>query len=50
MLQSEYVSNYLYTALTPNKLEELYNLQTYLNRFIEYCDECTLNKTNCGCS
>lgn len=50
MLQEEYQLNYFYTALTPNKLKELYDLKGFLDRFVEYCDECKLNQTNCGCS
>lgn len=47
MLNSEYNFNYMYEALSVNKINELYELKSFLTRFEEYCLEC--NKV-CNCS
>lgn len=49
-LNEEYNFNYLYEALTPNKLDELYDIKGFLDRFENYCDDCTLHNEDCGCS
>lgn len=48
MLNSEYNFNYLYESLDVNKLNELYELKTFLTRFEEYCIECNKVCSNCG--
>ena len=55
MLNNEYNFNFIYTALTPNKLEELYQINDFITRFEEYCLECDPNcedcaKTNLNCT
>lgn len=46
MLNSEYNFNYLYEALSISKVNELYDLKSFLTRFKEYCVVC--NKS-CNC-
>lgn len=49
MLNSEYNFNYLYEAISDNKLNELYDLKTFLTRFKEYCIECN-SICSCNCN
>ena len=46
MLNNEYNFNYLYEALSINKINELYDLKSFLVRFEEYCLECN---SVCNC-
>ncbi len=55
MLNNEYNFNYIYTALTANHLEELYQINDFITRFEEYCENCDANceecsKTNLNCT
>ncbi len=50
LLNSEYNFNYIYESLTPNKIDELFTLKSFLVRFKEYCESCNhicnCNKTH----
>lgn len=58
MLNNEYNFNYIYTALTQTKLDELYQINDFITRFEEYCLDCdpaceecaqaNLNCKDCG--
>lgn len=37
--------SYIYTALDDNTISDLFTMQTFLNKFKEYCDTC-----NCSCN
>lgn len=59
MINSEYLNNYIYTAIDPNKIDELFQIHTILKRALEYCPECKqvtetvghiqVNTKNCKC-
>ncbi len=48
MLVYEYNLNYIYTSIQPHKLDELYQLKVFEDRFRLYCDECP-GPDECGC-
>ena len=47
MLNNEYNFNYIYESLSPDKINELFELSQFLKRFKEYCEHC--NKI-CNCN
>jgi len=55
LINTEYLNNYIYAVLEPNKLDELFVLSTFLNRAKEYCAKCATATTGsssssgCGC-
>lgn len=55
LINTEYLNNYIYAILEPNKLDELFTITTFLNRAKEYCAKCapavtgTSSSSNCGC-
>jgi hypothetical protein len=52
MLNTEYGYNYIYESLSVNKLAELRELKEFLDRFTDYCAECTEacdDAADCGC-
>lgn len=44
LMNAENGFNYLYTAIDTAKIEELYNIKTFIDRLNEYCNN------SCGCS
>lgn len=52
LINNEYLNNYIYSTLDPNKLDELHTINQFLTRALEYCEECkfVVTKNNdCGC-
>ena len=47
MINYEYNFNYRYEALNSQKIDELYTLKQFMDRFVEYCDECNI-PPDCG--
>jgi len=48
MLNEEYNFNFIYEALLPNKLADLYEIQMVLDRMNEYCRACNKPCSGCG--
>lgn len=48
-INDEYNFNYLYTALEPSKIEELFNLSRLQQRLTEHCTECKNLTVVSGC-
>jgi len=48
LLNDEYNFNFIYDTISTEKIDELYTLKSFIERFNEYCDSCT-DTTPCSC-
>jgi hypothetical protein len=51
MLNAEYNFNYIYTALEPNKIADLFQLKSLMDKIRKYCKTCKdVGPCGCGCN